>query len=79
MLWREKNSDTRDNNHNNIVSSVQRKQLIRTYGCHRTGVAGSHQADRSSRPSLLSDDRSLVAIAASDSLLLVRRKPEAEA
>ena len=31
------------------------------------------------RPSLLSDDRSLVAIAASDSWLLVTRKPEAEA
>ena len=62
-----------------IITLVPRKHLARTYGCHRTGVAGSHQADRSSRPSLLSDDRSLVAIAASDSWLLVTRKPEAEA
>ena len=27
------------------VSSHVRKHLIRTYGCHRTGVAGSHQVD----------------------------------
>ena len=68
---------TQDNN--NIISSAQQKHVVQTYGCHRTGVAASHQVDKSSRPSLLSGVRLMLAIVASDSWPLVRRKPEAEA
>jgi hypothetical protein len=49
------------------VDALFSKYLDETYGCHSTGVAGSHQGDRSSRSLLLSIDWSLgVVIMASE-------------
>ena len=46
---------------------------VGTYACHKTGVAGSHQGNRSSRLYLSSEDWSLMPIAAAlDSRLLLR-------